>query len=145
MHDHELRAMNYAEARQIPGRGWHWTTMRDGKVRPAAPCLTYIGDPGKLMSTMAAFDESDWVTCEPHPTKADAERHFYEHSISEARVQKWVTWMACEICDAPTREGYGTNLLSLGFANVPLCERHLSEEHLRAVRPFKEGIAIVHS
>ena len=31
--------MNYDEAREIPGKGWHWTTMNNGVVRTAQPCI----------------------------------------------------------------------------------------------------------
>lgn len=79
--------MNYDQARQLKDGGWHWTTMNDGVVRTAEPCIKHIGDESDPAWFLMPYNPDDWERCEPHATREDAEKHFYEwciESLAEA-------------------------------------------------------------
>lgn len=70
--------MNYYSARQRRDGRWDWTSMNDGAIRRAGPCVNHY---------------------EGHATKGEAERHFYDSeldSLREAR-SKGDIQMKCEV------------------------------------------------
>lgn len=117
--------MNYDQARQLAdGSGWHWTSMNDGRVRTAGPCR----------------DEA------PHATREEAERHFYEHSLEQAKERK-CSWTACAVegCPQPTQQTLGNTGFWLFFSETPLCDEHRSKDQLRELHPFTPGMELIHS
>ena len=136
--------MNYDEAREIEGNGWHWTTMNDGRIRTAAPCVRYTGDPDLPLGRPTK--DEDFERCEPHATKEEAERHFYDYSVENARERQTDRWMDCAVCDGPTKRLFGTAGMGLLFSGgVPFCDEHFSKDALRELLPFTAGIRLMHS
>ena len=144
--------MNYDEARELRDnesgetRGWHWTTQRDRTIRPAWPCHRYTGDakPEDLLRGKA--DPADFETCEPHATREEAERHYYDACLEAVDELTFTDWSGCQVCDEPTKKGLGSKLLSRLFASpTPLCDAHRTREQLAELRPFKPGLQSIHS
>lgn len=125
--------MNYDEARELKDGGWHWTTMNDGVVRTAPPCVRI------------PIDESTITHCDPHPTREDAERHFYDYSLSQLKESTFLSAKHCEYCDTWTNKALGNRGLGLYFREVFLCDTHRTTERVAALHPFKPGIALIHS
>mgnify|MGYP001608649807 FL=1 len=139
--------MNYAEARQLEGGGWHWTTMNDGIVRTSAPCLQ-IDEHFDPANTYNPPKSENLHRCQPHQTREEAERHFYDYCLEQARVHVHADEMRkCIICQAWTDAGMGNNQMWLGIRPVDLCEKHLTKEFLALAVPFppEGGISIIHS
>ena len=138
--------MNYAKARPLKDGGWHWTTMRDGLVSLAPPCRRFIGNPlPDIQPFPMPYNPDEWETCEPHATKEEAERHFHDWSIAEAREQGFGNWMGCAVCDAPTKRGWGSAHFSAPYGVDPLCDAHYSAQTYADLHPFEPGIALLHS
>jgi hypothetical protein len=119
--------VNYYAARQrAHDKKWDWTCMNDGKIWRSGPCA----------------DHEDG-----HPTREEAEKHFYDDSISKLRE---ITCPDREMrmCDAPgcdtvTQKG----LVGTRYFSEPmwLCKLHRSKEVVPAIRPFRPGIEICSS
>ena len=142
--------MNYDSARQVALTadalgGWHWTTMNDGRVRPAAPCRRYIGPPLDHRLPFKPAEASDFETCEPHATKEEAERHFYDYSLEQVEEESYSSWQDCVVCGAATKTGLGTRSMALLFSGDALCDAHLSKEKLAELHPFQPGYQLIHS
>ena len=140
--------MNYDEARQLKDGGWHWTTMNDGVVRTAAPCVRHVGDESDPLWYMQPSKAEDWAYCEPHETQEDAERHFYEWCLENVTEQKYTTKQLCSVegCDEWSQFALGNNELGRFFGLGPnLCDAHRNREHLATLRPFHSPIRSVHS
>lgn len=153
--------MNYDQARQLADGGWHWTSMNDGYVRTAWPCkrpadgVTFrLGTDMSLGKTpISAWkagaivpDDAAWITCEPHATREDAERHYYDASLEGATTEYAISWMACAVpeCPEPTTKMLG-NVGQELFNGDPLCDAHRTREQLAALHPFAPGLALIHS
>lgn len=138
--------MNYDEARQLSeGGGWHWTSMNDGVVRTAQPCLTILRpfDPTKWHEPL---QPEDVRRCEPHATREEAERHYYEWSLAEVTEVETSNAVKCERgCGTWTNKYLGHPGLSGYFPATFLCDFHRSREVLAKVHPFKPGIQVMHS
>jgi len=140
--------MNYAQAREIPGEGWHWTSMRDHETRTAWPCHRRKADAPALTFPLPPYDADEWERCEPHATKEEAERHFYDACLEEALAETHeIGWLGCQMprCKAPTDKALGTHDLGHVFGLVPLCDEHRNRDGLIARHPFKPGIQLIHS
>lgn len=135
--------MNYAEAREVKGGGWHWTSMNDGNVRTAAPCITIreregwqLGDP---------IPEEDIKRCEPHATKEEAERHFYDWSLETLHESEWTSAQKCETgCGAWSNKSLGNHFHGY-FGDVFLCDFHRNADRVAELKPFRPDIQLIHS
>lgn len=143
--------MNYDEARQVvtgPDSlgGWRWTTMNDGVIRTAAPCRRYTGPVRTVAEMMREpVKGTDFTTCEPHASKEEAERHFYDYSLEQVE-ERDCSWTSCSAhCGNPANKTLGNLGMALYFQPTPLCDQHRSREELIALYPFKTGIALIHS
>jgi hypothetical protein len=143
-----LIGMNYDQARELQEGGWHWTTMNDGVVRTAWPCLRYVGP----NISNADFMESpakpeDFERCEPHASKEEAERHYYDASLAEVRERAFADWSGCRVCDAPTKKTLENSGMAKAFSlNMDfLCDEHRTREQLAALHPFKADLSLIHS
>lgn len=137
--------MNYDEARQTAdGTGWHWTTKNDGRIRTAAPCLRYVGSPDA--SYDSPYRKEDWELCEPHATKEEAERHFYDWCLSEVK-EVACSWASCRYpsCDQPANKALGNSPFGMLFSQLPLCDDHRNAESLQLITPFRPGLTLMHS
>jgi hypothetical protein len=140
--------MNYDEAREIPGKGWHWTTMNNGVVRTAQPCIRHVGDESDPFWYMKPSNESAWERCEPHATKEQAERHFYDWCLSTVtEIKLGEQQLRCRApgCEAWTDTELGNRQLGRMFNGDPLCEAHRTREVLAQIRPFAPGMGLIHS
>lgn len=159
--------MNYDEARPLAdGSGWHWTSQNDGLSRMAWPCrraadgveFRFGGLSGArigagLPPMLTAMrngsvvpDDEAWVTCEPHTTREEAERHYYDASLDAA--SEWdCSWTACEVpeCPNPTQKMLGNMRLGRHFNATPLCDEHRTHEQLASLHPFAPGMQVIHS
>ena len=137
--------MNYDEARQLRDGGWRWTTMNDGIIRAAAPCMTILRqfDPG---APFKPLEDGDFSLCPPHPTREDAEQHFYDHCLA-GLVQ--VEDEAAHRCAAGCGEWTNKCLENRGlygiFRAIFLCNEHRTPEKVAELRPFEPGIQLIHS
>lgn len=137
--------MNYDEARALESGGWHWTTMNDGRVRPAWPCRRYVGDCNLEDLVAGNASPEDFETCEPHATREQAERHFYEACLEAVEEVRFGEWHGCAVCDQPTKAGLGNRLLSRYFRPDPLCDEHRNREQLAQLHPFPPDLSLTHS
>lgn len=150
--------MNYDEARPLAdGSGWHWTSQNDGLSRMAWPCqrladgvdARFSRDNGQLEfrrgDKVVPKDEA-WVTCPPHATREEAERHYYDASLASARELN-ASWTACAVpeCPNPTTKMLGNMGLERHFNATPLCDEHRTREQLAALYPFAPGMQVIHS
>lgn len=137
--------MNYDEARQLPEGGWHWTTMNDGVIRTAPPCISFKKplDPAKPFEPVAP---EDVVRCDPHETKEGAELHFYHYCLNSLKETEWTT---ARLCDAGCETWTNKSLSNLGmggyFPEVFLCDFHRHPRQVGELHPFQGGIQLVHS
>ena len=122
--------MNYAQARQ--GRNingtqinlWDWTTRNGDQIRQSPPCT---------------------LEC-THTTSEEAERHFYNYCIDNAKVyESNGIQQKCRICGQWTTKSFGNNQLHLILQPIALCDEHLTKECLARASPFSIGISIIHS
>ena len=135
--------MNYDQARQTKDGGWHWTTMNDGLVRTAAPCIEFEDMPIEEIGTRPSVVKQ---RCEPHATQEEAERHFYDYCLEQ--VKEWTTseWHSCIVCGAPTKRYLGNRHMgSLFSPGEAFCDEHFSPEALAEAEPFSPGIRLIHS
>ena len=151
--------MNYDEAREIPGKGWRWTTMNNGIVRTAEPCIRHVGDESDPMWYLKPSTEADWERCEPHATREEAEQHFYDWCLSTvteirlsgqmlrcvARLYRWDGQLAEDCCGSWTDTELGNRQLERMFNGDPLCDAHRDQETLALIRPFSPGLKVIHS
>jgi len=139
--------MNYDEARELKEGGWHWTSMNDGRVRTAWPCrrLRYPDSKIAAATGLRNLGPNDFETCEPHATREEAERHFYDACLADTRDHGAGDWSGCRVCDAPTKTALGNLGLGRMFSPEPLCDEHRTREHLAELSPFHGGIALIHS
>ena len=140
--------MNYDKAREVPGKGWHWTTMNDGIVRTAEPCSRHVGDESDPMWYMKPSNESDWQRCEPHATRDEAERHFYDwclETVAETRMGDQQLRCRMPDCAEWTDTVLGNLQDERLFNGDPLCEAHRTREVLAQIRPFEPGMELIHS
>jgi hypothetical protein len=140
--------VNYDEARAIPGKGWHWTTMRDGVVRTAEPCIRHVGDETHPLWYMQPSKPEEWERCEPHATREEAERHYYDWCLSTATdIQLADQQLRCraEGCEAWTDTELGNRQLERMFNGDPLCAEHRTRDVLATLHPFTPGLRSVHS
>lgn len=119
--------------------------MNDGRVRTAQPCIKFIGDPKLLEPPYAPTKAEDWERCPPHATKEEAERHFYDFCLEQAKEHDGSHWMDCAKCGAATKKMLGNMGLGDLFHIEPLCDEHRTKEVLADLHPFAPGIAMVHS
>lgn len=123
--------MNYDQARERmdkdgkPSSLFDWTTMNDGHVRAAGPCMTH--------------------TCEHHSAE-EAEKHFYDYCLDQVKeFHLGDQQLRCEVCGEFTDGGLGNqSFYMLSFHSV-LCPTHRNKERLKALHPFHTGIALYHS
>lgn len=133
--------MNYDEARQDKNGIWRWTTMNDGRIRTAPPCIQFEEQPieeiGRVPSKVLGM-------CE-HATKEEAERHFYDDCLDRVKESESSHWMDCAVCGAPTKKLLGNRPFGVLFSEQPLCDDHFSKETLAELHPFSTGIYLMHS
>lgn len=139
--------MNYDEARELKGGGWHWTTMNDGVVRTAQPCITILKpfEPGSLDFSLRP---SDITRCPPHATKEDAERHYYDwclSTVSEIKLADQQRRCRASGCSEWTDTMLGNRQLGRMFNGDPLCDAHRTPEALRALHPYAPGMMSIYS
>lgn len=118
--------MNYDEAREKKGGGWHWTTMNDDRIRAAGACMNH----------------------EPHASKEDAERCFYEYCMSSlVETDHGDSAQRCEVegCDAWAPKTLGTRGLWKLQIQCWLCDEHRNVDTVRRLYPFTGGYSIIHS
>lgn len=141
--------MNYDEAREIPGKGWHWTTKNAGEIRTAWPCIRRKDDAPALTFPLPPYDEAEWERCGPHPTREHAERHFYTASLERAwkEGEHDVGWTSCRSpgCNSPANKALGTDDLGSAMSLKPLCDTHRTYDVFVALSPFRPGVQIIHS
>ena len=140
--------MNYDEARPLKAGGWHWTTMNDGVVRTAQPCIRHVGEKSDPFWYMQPSKPEDWVCCEPHATREEAERHFYDWCLSTVEESRMSDQqLRCRVagCDGWSDVLLGNRQLGHLFNGDPLCEAHRSKDQLALLHPFKPGMVLVHS
>lgn len=139
--------MNYDEARQLKDGGWHWTTMNDGQVRTATPCIQHIGDESDPLWYMGEYRDEDWKRCDPHATREEAERHFYDHSLSQLRDEESEAAYRCETpnCGTWTNRALGNRQEWFYFRAIFLCDQHRTRAMVEQLHPFKAGVRIIHS
>lgn len=131
--------MNYDEARPLKDGGWHWTTMNDGRIRTAPPCIRL---------TNGDWEHPEFERCEPHATQEEAEHHLYVYSLSEVRER---TWTSAHRCEAEGCEEWADKTLEndhfgqLFSAGTFLCDAHRTPEMLAELHPFQPGIRLIHS
>lgn len=140
--------MNYDQARAIENKetgeivGWRWTSMNDGRIRTAWPCIEFtpmdVEDYGRKEPERIHL-------CPPHATQEEAERHFYDACLEEASEQTTSHWQDCRVCGAPTKRLLGNRDLSSLFNGDALCDEHFSKDTLQELHPFKSGIYLIHS
>lgn len=138
--------MNYDEAREISGGGWHWTSMNDGVVRTAQPCIGPKGDIPADYLIGVTKEPIEWERCSPHATKEEAERHFYDWCLSRLVETECESAERCEQgCGEWTNKTLENRGLSGLFKSVFLCDEHRSKEVVATLHPFRPGIQIIHS
>lgn len=150
--------MNYDKAREIPDKGWHWTTMNDRVIRTAWPCVRL--KEGVTLSHefgLPPYDPDQWERCEPHATAEEATRHWYAASLAELHEETYGDWMGCQawlgmrpdgsaiVCDLPTKGGLGNRGMAGAFSGNALCEQHRTPEVVAALNPFHAGLEVIHS
>lgn len=138
--------MNYDGARELKDGGFKWSRENGGEVFTIAPCRWHTGDESDPLWYLRPYRAEDWAECEPHATREEAERHFYDYSLGQVKEQA-VSWTSCSVsgCPAPASRALGTQGLSLYFSLTPLCDQHLSADTLVALYPFEPGLQLVHS
>ena len=138
--------MNYDEARQLSeGGGWHWTTKNDGVVRTAQPCVTILR-PFDPLNPFAPLRPGDVKRCEPHATREEAERHYYDWSLGNLAEAEFQSAEKCEAgCGTWTNRALGNSGLIGYFRSVFLCDFHRRPDVVAELRPFEPGISVVHS
>lgn len=139
--------MNYDEARPLKDGGWHWTTMNDGVVRTAQPCIQILKpfEPGSLDFSLKA---SDITRCEPHATREEAERHYYDwclSSVAEIHLADQQRRCRAEGCGVFTDVMLGNRQMERMFNGDPLCPEHRTREVLAKIHPFTPGMQSIHS
>ncbi len=131
--------------------------MNSGHVHTAWPCLRLAEGVALRLRMEDGYNEARrgdevvpweeaWVTCDPHGTREEAERHYYDASLAEAS-EYMVSWRACAIpeCPNPTQRSLGNRGFDRHFQVVPLCDEHRTREQLAALYPFTPGMAFIHS
>lgn len=137
--------MNYDEARELPTGGWHWTSMNDGVIRTCPPCISFR-EPFDHDNPMKPVAPENIVRCEPHATKEDAERHFYDSCLATLRESTWTAARKCERgCGTWADKSLGDPGMGGYFSDVFLCDFHRNAESVAELRPFKPDIQVVHS
>jgi len=138
--------MNYDQARQTKDGGWHWTTMNDGVVRTAAPCIRFL-KPFDYSKPFEPAKPEDIERCTPHATQEEAERHFYDYCFEAENIHENTTanWMDCAKCGAPTKRLLGNRSMSQTIQQEALCDEHFSIETLRELHPFRREMTLMHS
>lgn len=139
--------MNYDEAREILGKGWHWTTMNNGVVRTAQPCITIL-KPFDPTSPDFSLKASDITRCPPHATKEDAERHYYDwclSTVTEIKLSNQQLRCRAEGCEAWTDTELGNRQPERMFNGDPLCDEHRTRETLALIHPFRSPLGVIHS
>lgn len=136
--------MNYDEARQLKEGGWHWTSMHDGTVRTAIPCIWF--DDLEFNDALGPPLPPNRIhRCPPHATREEAERHFYNHSLANMQEGETSNWNGCEVCDTPTKKTLGNRGMHGYFSEHFLCDQHRNKEELQKLQPFHTGIQVIHS
>ena len=139
--------MNYDEAREIPGKGWHWTTMNNGVVRTAHPCIQ-IPEMSFEDLMRKPLMGTDITRCPPHATKEEAERHYYDwclSTVTEIELSNQQLRCRAEGCEAWTDTELGNRQLERMFNGDPLCDAHRNRETLALIHPFTPGLGSIHS
>ena len=141
--------MNDDCARELTEGGWHWTRMNGDQIRTAAPCRLYIGPTDKPIWDPVYTDPANWQRCEPHATREEAERHFYDYCL-ENLVTETTEWMNCQAkdCDAPARLWHHNRGIGMAFSGgLSLCTNHYpyADELIQERYPFESGMQIWHS
>lgn len=101
--------MNYDQPRMLAdGRGWHYTSMNDGKVHAIGYC----------------WHHKD----EPHPTEDDARRCYRDYLLNE-RLQLTGSSREYHRCEAKGGCEILTNKIAVldGWPRWWLCDEHLSK------------------
>lgn len=140
--------MNYDEAREVPGKGWHWTTMNNGMVHTAEPCIRHVGDESDPMWYLKSSTNADWERCEPHATRAEATQHFYDWCLSTVTEIKMGNQQLCcraAGCRTWTDTLLGNQQMGRMFSGDPLCDVHRNRETLARLHPFSPGLRVTHS
>ena len=140
--------MNYDEAREVPGKGWHWTTMNNGIVRTAEPCIRHVGDESDPMWYLKPSTEAAWERCEPHATQEEAERHFYDwclSTVAEIRLSGQMRRCRMDGCRTWTGTELGNRQMERLFNGDPLCAAHRNRETLALLHPFRPRLRVIHS
>lgn len=133
--------MNVAEARQLTdGSGWHWTT----NGVPSQPCRQHVGDESDPMWYLKPSTAADWKLCEPHATKEDAERHYWEWSLGRTRENSYTSAHKCEVCGEWTNRTIETPFYP-SFVMSWLCDAHRTAAQFRELHPFEAGITLWYS
>ena len=140
--------MNYDEARAIENKetgeivGWRWTSKNDGHIRTAWPCIDFAP---MAPEDYGRKEPERTHLCPPHPTKEEAERHFYDACLAEIKESASLNWCDCRKCGAPTKRLLGNRDYGSLFSSEPLCDEHCNAESLTDLHPFKTGIYLIHS
>lgn len=138
--------MNYDEARQLKEGGWHWTTMNDGVVRIAQPCLKFNKEI-TAENFMEPLEPGDIEYCTPHLTKEGAEEHFYNYCLQQLQEMQFTSAQRCEVagCGVWTDKALESPGLAGYFGAVFLCDVHRTVDEVARLHPFQSGIRVVHS
>lgn len=135
--------------------------MNDGHIRTAWPCMRaadgvafrFNGDMSLGKTPVIPWkagaiipDDEAWITCEPHATREEAERHYYYASLESVR-EYGVSWSPCAVpeCPNPADKMLGNIGMDKAFNGDPLCDEHRTREQLAALHPFTPGMASIHS
>lgn len=115
--------MNTYRARQRESDGvWHWTRTNNEVIVPYTPCT---------------------AECK-HKTRAEAERHHYEHEVATLEKRSWEEEEPCRVseCNCRTNVSFdpARSLSSLTF----LCETHRTKEVWMKLHPFVPS-RVIHS
>ena len=119
--------------------------MNDGVVRTAQPCLTILR-PFDHLKPFEPLAPEDVKRCEPHATREEAERHYYDWSLGGVSESTFRGAEKCEYgCGEWTNKALGSRQLGGHFPATYLCDLHRTTAILASLRPFEPGFAVTHS
>lgn len=139
--------MNYDRARQLENKetgeqyGWRWTTMNNGVVRTAGPCIV-IDEPFDPASPYKPPKPENVHYELPHTTKEAAERHFYSWSLEQVEAAQMSQPQTCAVCGKWTDMTLGNTYSSMLFRPEYLCDTHRTREELAKLHPLQPDIQI---
>lgn len=118
--------MRYYAARLRTDGRWDWTVERDKVITVDGPCVTHT---------------------DGHPTKEEAERHFYEWDIKTLGLITESDDKLFHGCEAPECKTHTTIGFVTRYRWKPqwFCDLHRVKEIYIMLNPFKPGVMITQS